>query len=292
MTTYAVTGTSGQFGRFAVEALIARGVAPTDIVAIARTTDKVADLATRGVTVRHGDYDDAASLDAALAGVDRLLLVSSNEFGKRAEQHAAVIAAAERAEVSHLAYTSILGAPTTSNPIAGEHVATEATLAESSIPTTLLRNSWYFENYTVQIGQYTASGAILGATQNEKISAATRADYADAAAVALIAAKAGAIYELGGPTFTLTDLAAAVSSATGTTVEYRDMTVPELTAAFEGFGMDAGTASTFAGVDGSIAKGELFTDSGDLETLIGRAPVSLADAVAEATAGTSVEASA
>ncbi len=283
MTTYAVTGASGHFGRLAIEALIARGIAPADIVAIARNTDKVADLATQGVAVRHGDYDDAASLDIALDGVDHLLLVSSNEFGKRAQQHAAVVAAAETAGVSHLAYTSILGAPTTSNPIAGEHVATEATLAEFSIPTTLLRNSWYFENYTVQIGQYTASGAILGATQNAPISAATRADYADAAAAAIIEAKPGAVYELGGPAFTLTDLAAAVSSATGTTVEYRDMTVPELAAAFESFGMDAGMASTFAGVDGSIAKGDLFTDSGDLEALIGRTPESLADAVAQAT---------
>ncbi|MCB2412087.1 NmrA family NAD(P)-binding protein [Demequina sp. TTPB684] len=283
MTTYAVTGASGSFGRLAIEALIARGVAPIDIVAIARTTDKVSDLATQGVVVRHGDYDEEASLDTALAGVDRLLLVSSNEFGKRAEQHATVIAAAERAGVSHIAYTSILGAPTTSNPIAGEHVATEAALAQSSIPTTLLRNSWYFENYTVQIGQYSASGVILGATQNAPISAATRADYADAAAVALIAAEAGAVYELGGPTFTLTELAAAVSSATGAAVEHRDMTVPELASAFESFGMEAGMASTFAGVDGSIARGELFTDSGDLETLMGRKPESLAAAVAQAT---------
>ncbi len=284
MTTYAATGASGQFGHLAIEALIARGIAPQDIVAIARNTDKVADLGAKGVVVRHGDYDDASSLDNALAGVNNLLLVSGSEFGKRAAQHAAVVAAAEQAGVSHIAYTSILGAPTTSNPIAGEHVATEATLAESSVPTTLLRNSWYFENYTVQIGQYTASGAILGATQNAPISAATRADYADAAAAALIAAKTGAVYELGGPAFTLTDLAAAVSAATEATVEYRDMTVPELAAAFESFGMDAGMAGTFAGVDGSIAKGDLFTDSSDLEALIGRKPESLADAVAQATA--------
>jgi NAD(P)H dehydrogenase (quinone) len=282
MTTYAVTGASGQFGRLAIEALIARGIAPSDIVAIARTTSKVADLAALGVVVRFGDYDDAASLDAALAGIDRLLLVSSNEFGKRAEQHEAVIAAAEKAGVSHIAYTSLLGAPTTSNPIAGEHVATEQALATSLVPSTLLRNSWYFENYTAQIGQYTASGAILGATQNATISAATRADYADAAAVALVAAKAGAVYELGGLAFTLSDLATTVTSATGTPIEYRDMTVPELAAALEGFGMDAGLAGVFAGVDGSIANGELFTDSGDLESLIGRAPASLADAVAEA----------
>lgn len=284
MTSYAVTGASGHFGRLAVEALISRGIAPADIVAIARSIGKISDLADKGVTVRFGDYDDAASLDAALKGVDHLLLVSASQPGKRAPQHQAVISAAENSGVGHIAYTSILGATTTSNPLAGEHVATEQALAASSVPSTLLRNSWYVENYTAQIGQYTASGAILGATENATITAATRADYADAAAVALIAAKAGSVYELGGPSFTLTDLAEAITAATGTTVVYRDVSVPELVTAYEGFGMDAGTAGFFAAVDGSIAKGELFTESGDLEALIGRKATSLVEAVAEAVA--------
>jgi NAD(P)H dehydrogenase (quinone) len=284
MTTYAVTGASGRLGHLIVEKLIERGIKPTDIVAIARTTDKAADLAESGVHVRFGDYTDSASLDAALAGVDRLALVSSSEVGQRAAQHRAVIAAAKRAGVSHIAYTSLLRADATSNPLAGEHVATEQALASSGLPTTLLRNSWYFENYTGQLGQYTASGAILGATQNAALSAATRADFADAAAAALVEAKPGAVYELAGPSFTLTDLAAAITAATGTAVEYRDVSVEDLAAAYEGFGMNAVTAGFFASVDSSIAKGDLFTDSGDLASVIGREPASLADAVAEAAA--------
>ena len=284
MTTYAVTGASGHLGRLAVEALITRGIAPADIVAIARSVGKISDLADKGVTVRFGDYDDAASLDAALVGVNNLLLVSASEPGKRVPQHQAVITAAQSAGVSFIAYTSLLGATTTSNPLAGEHVATEAVLAASGIPFTLLRNSWYLENYTGQIGQYTASGVILGATENATLSAATRADFADAAAAALTEAKAGSVYELGGPSFTLTELAEAVTAATGTTVAYSDVTVPELAKAYEGFGMDAGTAGFFAAVDGSIAKGELFTDSGDLENLIGRPATPLASVVAAAVA--------
>jgi len=284
MTTYAVTGASGHLGRLAVEALITRGIAPADIVAIARSVGKISDLSDKGVTVRFGDYDDAASLDAALAGVNNLLLVSASEPGKRVPQHQAVITAAQSAGVSFIAYTSLLGATTTSNPLAGEHVATEAVLAASGIPFTLLRNSWYLENYTGQIGQYTASGVILGATENATLSAATRADFADAAAAALTEAKAGSVYELGGPSFTLTELAEAVTAATGTTVAYSDVTVPELAKAYEGFGMDAGTAGFFAAVDGSIAKGELFTDSGDLEALIGRPATPLATAIAAAVA--------
>ncbi|GMA36622.1 hypothetical protein GCM10025876_28260 [Demequina litorisediminis] len=195
MTTYAVTGASGRTGHLIVEHLLARGIAPADVVAIARTESKVADLGERGVTVRHGDYDDAASLDTALEGVDRLVLVSASEPGKRLPQHQAVITAAQKAGVSRILYTSLLAADTTTNPLAGEHVATEEALAASPIPATILRNSWYFENYTAQIPQYLADGAITTATNNARISAATRSDYAEAAAAAAISDVEGKVYE-------------------------------------------------------------------------------------------------
>ncbi|WP_062302626.1 NmrA family NAD(P)-binding protein [Demequina subtropica] len=282
MTTYAVTGASGHLGRLVVESLLARGVAAADIVAIARTTSKAQDLADRGVELRFGDYDDAASLDAALAGVDRLVLVSASEVGRRVAQHEAVIGAAERAGVSRIVYTSLLGAATTSNPLAPEHVATERALADSPIPATVLRNSWYLENYTGQIGTYTATGTVLGATGGATIAAAARADYAEAAAVAALQDAEGQTYELGGTRFTLEDLAAAVASTTGAEVTASDVTVDQLAATFQEVGMDAGTAGFWASIDGSIAKGELDTASTALEDLIGRPATSLADAVAAA----------
>ncbi|WP_062515995.1 NAD(P)H-binding protein [Demequina gelatinilytica] len=282
MTTYAVTGASGHLGRLVVESLLARGVAATDIVAIARTTAKAADLAERGVDVRFGDYDDAASLDSALVGVDRLVLVSASEVGRRVPQHQAVIAAAERADVSRIVYTSLLGAATTSNPLAPEHVATEQALAASPIPATVLRNSWYLENYTGQIGTYTATGTVLGATGGATIAAATRADYAEAAAVAALQDAEGDTYELGGARFTLDELASAVATATGSPVAASDVTVDQLAATFQEVGMDAGTAGFWASIDGSIAKGELDTTSTALEDLIERPATSLADAVAAA----------
>lgn len=282
MTTIAVTGASGQLGHLVVDSLIARGVAPSSIVAIARTTAKAADLAERGVDVRHGDYDQPDTLDAALAGVDRLVLVSASEVGKRVAQHAAVIAAAERAGVERIVYTSLLRADATSNPLAPEHAATEQALAASPIPATVLRNSWYLENYTGQIPTYTATGTVLGATAGATIAAASRADYAEAAAAAALAPEAGGTHELAGTRFTLDDLAAAVAAATGTPVAHSDVSVEQLTATFQEVGMDAGTAGFWAAVDASIAKGELDTDSDALERLIGRPATSLAEAVAAA----------
>ncbi|WP_062317700.1 NAD(P)H-binding protein [Demequina maris] len=282
MTTYAVTGASGHLGRLIVENLLARGASPAAVVAIARTTAKVEDLAARGVTVRFGDYTDPASLDAALAGVDRLALVSGSEVGQRAVQHANVIAAAERAGVARLVYTSILGADTTSNPLAAEHLATEHALAASSIPATILRNGWYLENYTGQLATYAETGTVLGATGGATIAAAARADYAEAAAVALLQDAEGDVYELGGTRFTLTDLAAEAATATGAEIAHSDVSVERLASTFEEVGMEPGVAAFWAAIDGSIAKGELDTASTALADLIGRPTTPLADAVAAA----------
>lgn len=280
MTTIAITGTSGHLGRLVVEHLLSRDVPAADIVAVARTTSKVDDLAERGVQVRFGDYDDASSLDSALQGVDRLVLVSSSEVGKRVAQHAAVIAAAERAGVSRIVYTSILKADTSTLGLAPEHVATEKALGASAIPATVLRNSWYLENYTGQLRQYLATGTILGATDGAALTAGTRSDFADAAAVAAIQDADGVTYEIGGVSFTFDDLARTLSEATGTAVAHRNVSVDELSATLqEAAGMDAGTAGFWASIDGSIAKGDLHTDSTDLERLIGRAPTSLETAV-------------
>jgi NAD(P)H dehydrogenase (quinone) len=282
MTTIAVTGTSGHLGHLIVEELIERGISPTDIVAVARNTDKIADLADHGVATRQGDYTDTASLDSALAGVDRLVLVSSSEVGQRAVQHANVIAAAERAGVSRIVYTSLLRADTSALGLAPEHKATEEALAASPIVATVLRNSWYIDNYTGQIAQYTATGAILGATKGAQLTAGARSDFAAAAAVAAIQDAEGDTYEIGGVSFTMDDLAAAVSAATGVKVTYTDLSVEDFAAALEGAGLDAGTAGFYAAVDADIARGELFTDSTDLETLIGRAPQKLDQVVRSA----------
>jgi NAD(P)H dehydrogenase (quinone) len=284
MTTYAVTGASGPFGRIVVEELLSRGVPASDVVAIVRTPSKVADLAERGVQVREGDYSRPETLPAALAGVQRLLLVSGSEIGQRVAQHTAVIDAAKAAGVERIAYTSILKAGNTSNPLAGEHEATEAALRACGVPVTLLRNGWYFENYTSQLGQYLERGEILGATAGEKVSAAARADYAVAAAAALLADQDGDLvaHELGGPALTFDELAATVSDVTGTKVAHRNVSVEEYAATLEQVGLDAGTAGFVAGLDASIAAGDLETDSEDLVGLLGRPVTPLADVVGAA----------
>jgi NAD(P)H dehydrogenase (quinone) len=145
MSTYAVTGATGHLGALAIDALLERGVAPADIVAIVRTPARADELARRGVTVRAGDYSRPDTLPAALAGVDVLLLVSGNELGQRVAQHGAVIEAAKGAGVARIAYTSVLRADTSPVVLAPEHRGTEQVLQASGVPFTILRNGWYTE---------------------------------------------------------------------------------------------------------------------------------------------------
>ncbi|MFN8157744.1 MAG: SDR family oxidoreductase [Candidatus Nanopelagicales bacterium] len=280
-----VTGATGQLGRLIVESLIERGVPASEITATGRSTDKIADLAAAGVTVVASDYTDPASLDPVFAGADVLVLVSSSEIGQRLPQHQNAIDAAVRAGVGRIVYTSIPKASETPMILAQEHKATEAAIEASGLPSTFVRNAWYVENYTPQIPTYLEHG-IVGAAGEGRVSLATRADYADAAAVvASTDGHVGAVYELGGDSVTLTELAALVSEASGTTVAYTDVDVATLTGILvNAAGFPEPVAAVFADVDDRIKAGDLHVSSGDLERLIGRTPTPAADAVKAAVA--------
>jgi NAD(P)H dehydrogenase (quinone) len=279
-----VTGATGHLGRLVVEALLERGVPAGEIVAAGRSTDKIADLAGGGVQVRRIDFADPATLTEAFAGAERVLLVSSSEVGQRAAQHRNAIDAAREAGVTLLAYTSIARADTTTMLLAAEHKATEEYLRESGVPFTLLRNGWYLENYTAQLPVTLEHGAILGSAGDGKVSAATRADYAAAAAAVLAGeGHAGQVYELGADQpFTLPELAAEITRQTGTEVVYRDLPVEEYTEVLVGAGLPDQAAAVFADSDLGIARGELLVESGDLSRLADRPTTSLTDGLAAA----------
>lgn len=280
MTTFGVTAASGRLGRLVVESLLGKGVSAGDIIAIARTEGKIADLAERGVVVRYGDYTLPETVADALDGVERLLLISGTDFGSRVVQHANVIAAAKETGVVRICYTSLLHAERTTIPIAAEHRGTENVLAASGIDHTLLRNGWYTENYTEHIDEYLAAGEIVGATGEGRISAAPRADYAEAAAVALLGDEGErTVYELGGESFTMAGLAETIAQVTGAAVAYRNLTPEERMAELREAGLDQGSAAMVAAMDVAIAAGALEADSDRLESLLGRPPTPLAEVV-------------
>lgn len=278
MTTYAVTGGTGHLGPMVIEHLLARGVAPGDVVAPVRSPSRAAALADRGVQVREGDYDRPDTLDPALADVDRLLLVSGSEVGQRIRQHGAVVDAARRAGVSRILYTSVLRAPESTLVLAPEHAATEELITDSDLPHTMLRNTFYTEVYLDQLPTWLELGTIHHAAGQGRIAAAPRADLAEAAAVALLEdTDDRVVHELAGPGFTYDELAAAITEVTGTTVVARELSPDELIATLTDAGVDGGTAEFLAALDRNVADGELDAPTTDLERLLGRAPTTLVE---------------
>lgn len=279
----AVTGSTGKLGQHVIRELVKK-VSPNNIVALARNASKAKELKDLGVQVREADYENTESLLAALKGVEKLLLISSSEVGKRAEQHKKVITAAKANGVKHLVYTSVLRANTSTLGLAAEHVTTEAEILSSEIPYTFLRNGWYLENHTENMISAIDSGVFLGAAGEGHFSSASRLDYA-LAAVAVLTQEGHQkkTYELGGSTsFTLTQLTQVISELAGKNVVYKDLSEIEYENLLVSFGIPQGFAHLLADSDTGAKNGSLFTDSKDLEKLIGRKTTLLKDAVQSA----------
>ncbi len=267
----AVTGATGQLGQLVIAAL-RRSIPVSGIVAAVRNGQKAKGLAEAGVDVRLADYNQPQAWDGALRNADRVLLISSSEVGQRARQHRSVIAAAKRAGVNLLVYTSVLRADVSPLGLAAEHDETEQMIRASGVPYAILRNGWYTENYTAGIPGALARGAMYGCAGNGRISSAARIDYAEAAAAVLTAEnQAGRVYELAGDSsFTLAEFAAEVSRQTGTHVDYVNLSEGEYRAGLMKAGVPEPLAALIADSDTGVSKGALFDESHQLNRLIKR----------------------
>ena len=272
-----VTGATGQLGRLVISSLLAKGVAADQIVALGRDGERLAELAALGVTARKVDYADARAVADALTDADRVLLISGNEIGQRLAQHQNVIDAAKAAGVELLAYTSVAHADTTGIALGAEHRATEEAIVASGLPYSFLRNSWYIENYSGELATYIEHGTILGSSGDGQVSAATRADFAEAAAAVLLIEQPKAVYELGGAAFSMKELAETVSDVTGTDVSYTHLPAGELTNVLVGAGLPEPYAAIIADANLGLGRGELHVEPTDLEALLGRPATSLPD---------------
>ena len=280
----AVTGATGQLGQLVIDALL-KTLPAAEIAAAVRNPGKAQDLAARGVLVREADYDRPETLAHAFAGVDKLLLISSSEIGKRVAQHQAAIEAARHAGVKLLVYTSLLHADRSPLALAEEHRQTETLIRASGIPYVILRNGWYTENYTASIPSALAHGAHFGSAGEGRIASASRQDYAEAAAAVLTASEdmSGRIFELAGDEpYTLTQFAAEIARRSGKPVVYQDLPEADFKAALVNAGLPEPFAGVLADSDAGVAQGALDDDGHALRALIGRPTTSLATMVSKA----------
>jgi len=270
--TILVTATSGQLGRLVVESLLARGAAPDTIVATARDTSKLAELAARGIRITELDYARPETIAAALEGVETVLLVSASEAGNRAALHQNVIDAAKAAGVTKLVYTSAPKATTADYALGADHRATEEAIAASGVPAVIVRHNWYTENYAADVSRAASTGVIAASVADGRVASASRADYADGDAVVLLEdGHLGQVYEFAGDVaWDYDELAAAAAEVVGRDVTYQSQSTSERIAALEAAGLDAGTAGFIAAIDTAIDDGVLSEADGTLSRLIGR----------------------
>lgn len=272
-----VTGAGGALGRLVLAELVARGA--TDLRAGSRRPEA---LGVAGATPVRVDFDDAASLDAAFAGVERLLIISTDALdgaGTRQRQHLTAVDAARRAGVQHVVYTS-MPAPAPDHPIffAPDHLATEEAIKTSGMGYTILRNNWYFENLALSVPGALAHGAQLTSAGEGRIAHGARADFAAAAAGALLGETDSAIYDLSGPEAqTVADQFAAINAALGTAIAVVPMEDAALEATLTGAGVPAPLAALLVGADRAAREGRMDTVTGHVERLSGRKPQSLTD---------------
>lgn len=277
--TYLVTAASGHLGRLVVESLLTRGVDSAEIVAGARNPERIQDLAARGVRTVELDYDRPGTVAAALEGIDRILLISGSAPGARVAGHRNVIDAATAAGVERIVYTSAPQATTFDWALGADHRATEEAIAASGLPAVIVRNNWYTENYAGDLERTSESGVIASSVGDARIASASRVDYAEGAAVALVEdGHVGNVYEFAGDVaWTFDDLASAASEVLGRPVTYQRLTSEQLAAGLEAAGADAGTVGFVVGLDQAIAGGVLSGTDGTLARLIGRPTTPLID---------------
>jgi NAD(P)H dehydrogenase (quinone) len=267
MAKLLVTGASGHMGQRVVELLLEAG--QKNIVATTRSPEKLVAFKERGVDVRYADFNDSASLDKAFAGVDRLLLISTDAIGTRLEQHKTAIQAAEKAGVKHVIYTSLAHADTSPVLFAPEHSGTEQALADSSMGWTILRNNVYLEYQISAIAQAYQLGGIFKAAGDGKTAYVSREDCARAAAAALASDFDGKrILEISGSeAVTQAELAAIVSSITGQELKYIPVELEAVIQGMVGSGLPRPVAEAYASFDTAIKVGNLAEVTNAVEEL-------------------------
>lgn len=279
MSTIVVFGATGQLGRHVLTSLREHGVAASDVRAVGRNADRLAELESQGFATARADLDDAASVRTAVESADTVVLISASEPGKRLPQHKTVIDAAADAGVRRIVYTSLLGVPASDHTFAGEHRGTEEAIDASGIPATILRNGWYTENHAADFEAAREHGVISNSAGDGRIASAPRADYAEA--IAVVASEDGhedKAYELSGDqAWTFAEFAATAARVLGRDVEYRAVSQAEEASLLEEAGLDAGTAGFVAQLSADTSRGLLAATPGDLSRLIGRPTQSLED---------------
>jgi NAD(P)H dehydrogenase (quinone) len=264
-----VTGATGQIGGMVARQLAAAGSVQRLLV---RDAARAPRLPGAEVVVA-GGYGEAESARRALAGVDVLLMVSGQESADRLAQHFTFIDAAAAAGVSHIVYTSFFGAaPDATFTLARDHWATEERIRASGMRFTFLRDNLYMD----VLPYFAGDGVIRGPAGDGRLSAVAREDVARVAVAALRdpGAHTGKTYDLTGPeALSLTEVAQALTAATGQPVRFEDETAAEAYPSRAKYNAPAWQVEAWVSTYLAIRNGEMARVSGDVGAVTGKPPL-------------------
>ncbi|WP_223588323.1 SDR family oxidoreductase [Neobacillus bataviensis] len=284
-----VTGATGKLGSKVVETIL-NTVPASQLAVSVRNPEKAAGLQARGVEVRQGDFDRPETLDAAFAGIDRLLLISADGDNEtRIRQHTDAVAAAERAGVKFIAYTSLANASETTMFLAPPHVATEEAILKTGIPYSFLRNNWYLENEIPSIQGVLAGAPWVTSAGSGKVGWTLQQDYAEAAAAVLAGeGHENTIYELSGKPLSQEELVSALGTVLGKEVPVQQVDDATYADIMKGAGLPDFLIPFLVGIQKGIRNGALEIESNDFEKLLGRPATPINEALTQIVNGISL----
>ena len=274
-----VTGATGQLGSATIDFLLKK-LPASQLAALVRDENKAVALKEKGVTIRVGSYDDTASLDRAMQGVDKVLLIAGTDEDNRVRQHKNVVDAAKKAGVQRIAYTSrtLKDRSTMANQLMEGHFQTEDYIIASGLTYTLFRNVLYMDVLPQFVGPTVFDTGINLPAGQGRVPFALRIDMAEAMANALAMDEGNdsKVYQLtGSESYSLGDVAAALTDLSGKQVNYTSVEKAAFEAQLTGRGVPELVAQRVVGFLTDIKNGQEDAVSPDLSTLLGRKPVSL-----------------
>jgi NAD(P)H dehydrogenase (quinone) len=281
--TILVTGAAGQLGQRVIHHLLETYKVPAaNIVAATRDPARLASLAAKGVATRKADFDDAASLEAAFKGVDRLLIISTDALavpGQRLRQHKAAVEAAAKAGVKHIAYTSMPSPDKSVVTFALDHLGTENAIKASGIPYTIIRNAWYHDNYLMGMPHNLHAGKWYTSADDGKISTISRDDCALAIAAALASPSTESVtYTLtGARSLAAKEIAGIVADVAGKPLEAVPINDEQLGHGMRSAGLPDFVADMLVSADANIRAGNFDIVTKDFKKLTGKEPQRLTD---------------
>ncbi len=280
-----ITGATGNLGKATVEFLVKKIPANT-IAVLVRDENKASELKALGVDVRTGDYNDKDSLVKAFQGIEKVLLISSNDFNDRQGQQKRAVDAAKEAGVKHILYTGISmqnSDRSALKSLMGDHFETEKHILESGLTYTFLRDSLYADVIPVFVGEHVLETGINLPAGDGRVPYTLRKEMAEAFANVLsTTGHENKTYEISNvESYSFRDVADALSAHSGKSVTYNPLSAEDFTKALT----EAGVPETMIGVSVGFATatkdGDFDIPNTHLEQLLGRKPSSLNEFIKE-----------